>query len=265
MADRGYYSIIQYCPDLSRAEAANVGVLLFCPELDYIGAHVSEGNDRIARFFGRSSFEANRVNDAKKAITNRLDTDRQRFRNLDDLNHFIETRGNDITLTPARTVRVVNPQEDLMTLFDELVGGRPVKDPRRRSALLPRLAQVFNQPSLRGKILRDERVVIPITGQILKAPYAFQNGTLNLVRPLVMNSRTLSEARSLAVDGDLMVKHASEMPRPAELVVALGAPGSDEQQEQREVVERLFKDYALKTYREEDLDGLEQYVTDATR
>jgi len=26
---RGYYCIIQYCPDLGRLEAANIGVLLF--------------------------------------------------------------------------------------------------------------------------------------------------------------------------------------------------------------------------------------------
>lgn len=35
---KGYYSIIQYCPDLSRFEAANVGVLLFCPERAFLKA-----------------------------------------------------------------------------------------------------------------------------------------------------------------------------------------------------------------------------------
>jgi hypothetical protein len=28
----GYYSIIQFCPELSQLEALNVGVVLFCPE-----------------------------------------------------------------------------------------------------------------------------------------------------------------------------------------------------------------------------------------
>ena len=33
---KGYYSLIQYCPDLGRLEAANVGVLLFCPERGFL-------------------------------------------------------------------------------------------------------------------------------------------------------------------------------------------------------------------------------------
>jgi len=33
-AHKGYYSVVQYCRDRSRLEAANTGVLLFCPELD---------------------------------------------------------------------------------------------------------------------------------------------------------------------------------------------------------------------------------------
>ena len=34
---RGYYSLIQFCPEPSRAEAVNLGVLLFCPEAGFIG------------------------------------------------------------------------------------------------------------------------------------------------------------------------------------------------------------------------------------
>ena len=34
----GYYSVIQYCPDRSRLEAANVGVLLFVPAGGYLRA-----------------------------------------------------------------------------------------------------------------------------------------------------------------------------------------------------------------------------------
>ena len=38
---RGYYCIIQYCPDLGRLEAANIGVLLFCPDRGFLkGPHV---------------------------------------------------------------------------------------------------------------------------------------------------------------------------------------------------------------------------------
>ena len=51
-AHRGYYSLIQYCPDLSRLEAVNVGVVLFCPEPRFIEARTSAGNDKPRRLFG---------------------------------------------------------------------------------------------------------------------------------------------------------------------------------------------------------------------
>jgi len=43
---KGYYSIIQYCPDPSRLEAVNIGVALFCPELRFLRARF--GRRRLA-------------------------------------------------------------------------------------------------------------------------------------------------------------------------------------------------------------------------
>ena len=64
----GYYSLIQYCPDHSRLEAANVGVLLFCPPLDFLDIRLSEDSERLQRFFGKDSFDPGRVESAKKAL-----------------------------------------------------------------------------------------------------------------------------------------------------------------------------------------------------
>lgn len=33
---KGYYSIVQYCPDPSRLEAVNIGLALFCPEISFL-------------------------------------------------------------------------------------------------------------------------------------------------------------------------------------------------------------------------------------
>jgi hypothetical protein len=49
---KGYYSIIQHCPHLGRFEAANVGVLLFCPERHFLQAITARNNSRVIRFFG---------------------------------------------------------------------------------------------------------------------------------------------------------------------------------------------------------------------
>jgi hypothetical protein len=114
---RGYYCIIQYCPSASRGEAANVGVVVFCPERGFLEAKVSAGNDRLSRFFGRDSFDPDIVNDAKAAIIHRLHTDRNSFSTLNDLAHFASTRANELTLTPPRSISVDNPIDDLDTLY----------------------------------------------------------------------------------------------------------------------------------------------------
>ena len=36
MPTRGYYSLIQFCPDTCRLEVANVGVVLYCPEVSFL-------------------------------------------------------------------------------------------------------------------------------------------------------------------------------------------------------------------------------------
>jgi len=255
-AARGYYSIMQYCPDASRGEAANVGVVLFCPERNFLAAKVAEGNDRIARFFGRSSFDAVRVNHAKQAIANRLHSERERFRTLEDWMQFVETRANDIVLTAPRPMKVLNPTVDLEELFTGLVGGRQTRPLQERSQLGAHLKTLFNRDDLKAKILRNEKVSIPITGTLLKAPYAFKNGVLNLVRPLPMTGSVLTEAHKLAIDGDLLNKHSKEMGRPAKLLVAIATPETPERVKERETVEKLFTDYHLTYYVEEELDKL---------
>ena len=257
---RGYYSIMQYCPDASREEAANVGVALFCPEQRFLEVRIAEGNDRIARFFGRYSFDPSRVNNAKQAIANRLHRERDRFHTLEDWTQFVETRANDIVLTTPRPMKVINPTVDLDELFTELVGGRQPKPYQSRGRLGVQLRTLFNRQDLKDKILRNEEVHIPITGTLLKAPYAFKNGILNLVRPLPMTAATLTEARKLAVDGDLLNKHGKEMSNPAKLLVAIAAPETTERAKEREIVKKLFADYHLTYYLEEQLDKLEHDI-----
>ena len=36
--EKGYYSLIQFCPDVSRLEAVNLGVILFCPGSAFLQA-----------------------------------------------------------------------------------------------------------------------------------------------------------------------------------------------------------------------------------
>ena len=119
---RAYYSIIQFCPDRGRAEAANLGVLLLCPELGFAQARMSPSNHRIKQFFGSESFDAKRLQLMKRAIEVQVREKYDWSQGLDDLNRFISSRANDIQLTPARPMTTSNPTLDIETLFNELVG-----------------------------------------------------------------------------------------------------------------------------------------------
>lgn len=120
-AKRGYYCLIQFCPSPSRAEAVNVGVLLFCPEARFIATQMVSGNGRAAKLVGRRSFDSESLDAAKRAIECRLELDRDRFQTIEDLQHYADTRANALKLTDPRPVKVFNPDEDLRKLFDELV------------------------------------------------------------------------------------------------------------------------------------------------
>lgn len=103
---RGYYCVIQYCPDLSRLEAANIGVLLFCPERDFLKARTSSDNARIRHFFGTRDHDWDRINAFKAGIEDRLEVERESIRSLDDLSGFIARRANLIQVSPPRPMKI---------------------------------------------------------------------------------------------------------------------------------------------------------------
>jgi len=206
----GYYSLIQYCPNASRAECANVGVLLFCPDLNFLDAHLTSGNDRVRRFFGKDlQLDLARLNTQKKAIKDRLLIEKDHFRSLGDLENYIRTRANRIRITEPRSIRVVEPAKQLTELFEELVDGR-----RGHYAVQPvrefqELHQIFEQPRLQGKIERNLKLTLPDLHRDIEFPYAYVNGTQNLVKPqkLQAGSHGIDKAMVLAYEGELIQFH----------------------------------------------------------
>ncbi len=114
---RGYYSVIQYMPDASRMEAANVGVVIG----SYSGrsawcVKMANHNRRIERFFG-SDFDWEQVDSAKQAVVERI-TSMEFFGQVKD---YIATRANQFVLTPLRPMRIGDMPFDLDKLFQDLV------------------------------------------------------------------------------------------------------------------------------------------------
>lgn len=219
-ATRGYYSLIQHCPDLSKAESVNVGVLLFCPEAKFIDARTSSENSRVRKFFGSGTFDSVRLQAAKKALETRLRICRDDFRTVEDLNHFISTRANELLITAPRPMKVLNPEADLDALFQELVGGRARKEPSKSK--FPELDRAFRKPLLADRIKFNQRVEVPVLGFEIHVPYAYQNGALNLVKPQKFpkaQSDAKKTAMQLAMEGDLLSRHKAEDGTERKLIV----------------------------------------------
>jgi hypothetical protein len=216
----GYYCLIQYCPDAARLEAANVGVVLFCPDVPFLGARTAPSNDRVSRFFGRDSIDPERLNAAKKALEDRLRVERASFRELADLEKFVRTRANELILTPPRPITVRAPERELGELFEELVGKRERKV--KKASRLQTLDQVFHKLKLQGRARLNVRVEIPVLKRTVKFPYAYNNGVLNLVKPQQFSDeeeRATKTAMELAIEGDLLSRHTVEEGRKAKLIV----------------------------------------------
>src|SRR5215813_971909 len=105
-AKKGYYSLIQFCPNPSRLETVNVGIVLFCPELNFLEARTTKGNQRPAKLVGHKNIAKAGLNAAKRSIERRMATDKQAFSNIEDLQKFVDSRGNVLKLTPPRSTKV---------------------------------------------------------------------------------------------------------------------------------------------------------------
>lgn len=258
---KGWYSIVQYCPDSSRLEAANVGVVLLCPERLFFGSKVASGNDRIRKFFGATHEALQRIEEAKKSIDQRLQSEKKRIHGLDDLMTFLETRGNDFLLTPPRVTRVDAPEHDLERLFKELVGGRAIGErierPRQGASVVRHLHEVFSRDQFREIIRHDVTIEVPVVGQSLRATYAYNNGTLNAICAQTIHyddDQTLTAAMKLAVKSDLLQKHNMAL-----VTVALpSVPAALADVTDR--VEALFDDYNIKHIHEYELQDFANEV-----
>ena len=119
----GYYSLIQFMPCPSRAEAINVGVVLSCSYFEYLGtntipdSHIAKTAERLV---GRGNVDKALLIAAKNAIVHGL-YEVVSFDNPYSFRQFAATRTGILRLTLPRSVKVFEPRQEIQRLFDELV------------------------------------------------------------------------------------------------------------------------------------------------
>jgi hypothetical protein len=257
---KGYYALIQFCPDLARLEAANIGVVLFCPERDFLEVRISGDNSRVQRFFGRQGFDWSRVNSYKHGIKERLEIEGRDFRSVEDLEAFGQRRGNSIQLTTPRPFTVRNPQKDLEELFEEVVGKRKrsqtVKGFRRR------FSERLLKADLGSKLKRDIAIEVPTLRREIEIPFGYHNGRFNLIQPVSFQASNHDHIRrtasSHAIEGLALFEHPHKKLGELELVVVGQFRTNDK--EVREDVRLILEQGRAKLYATSEVDNLIQEI-----
>ena len=253
-AKRGYYSLVQFCPNPSRAEAVNLGVALFCPDADFLAARISAGNKAAAKLVGRTGVDPAALNAAKRAIERRLEVERASFQTLQDFQRFAETRANVLKLSAPRPIKVVEPARELDQLFQELVGGHPRR--ARERGVLPPLEDLFRRLEQEGRAQLNITVTIPLAGRRLHVPYAYRNGTVNLVKPQLFAEQegpAIGAAMRLAIEGDLLQKRGEDEEGKKRLIVVSSFEPSGNGQELKSRVADILREYDVKSILDDEV------------
>lgn len=249
---KGYYSLIQFCPDASRQETVNLGVLLFCPTSGFLDAKTSSSTRRAEKLVGRRQLAREALKQAQLSIEQRLKVDRDSFRDVESLQRFVATRGNALQLTDPRPIKVDDPRQCLEELFEELVGG-PASGSSKSHALFPELQNLFFRLKEQGRAIVDYRYRLPVLEQDFTVPFAYRNGTLNLVKPQNFFDRPTQKALELATRGSLIRKHG--LPdEPRTRLVVVSRFESTCEPELVVHVDRLLTEFEVKHVPERELD-----------
>jgi hypothetical protein len=257
---KGYYSLIQYCPDLGRLEAANVGVLLFCPERHFLKARLSANNSRIIHFFGSEGHDWVRLRAFKKGLEDRIALEAPKVQTVEQLDRFIAQRANLLQITPPRPMKVIDPESDLVQLYQELIGG-----PASRSSpttLRRYIGEKLSTAGLERKIRHDIAVTVPVLQKQIEIPFGFQNGRFNLINPVRFEAadpdRSLITACKYAVEGRSLHEHPDPQLGPLQLVVVGKFRSKDQESPKR--VKRVFQEYEVKLFRMSEIPQLIQEI-----
>ena len=265
---RGYYSILQYVPDLERNEGANVGVVLFCPERKFLKAQTATGNDRVRRFFSPDEdLDLDRINAYKAAFEERVALESEGSWTLDEFKAFVNTRANLLLLTEPRPIKVSDPQAELAKLFESLVGGRKRRTGRPEAAtrereLSDRFDELLAERGLLQRVERNVQIDSPLLDRTLVFPFAYRNGNLNVIQSVAFEgskNNKIDRACQLAVEG----QDLAERLEPIQLTV-LGSFRSEEAEEivagTANHVRNLSEKFRVPLHTVEDMKGLVEAI-----
>lgn len=271
---RGHYSLVQYCPDTARLEVANIGVVLFCAERQYLRVRMTSNHKRINQMFGRGKRDLTRLRVVKEGLERKLESKRQDLQILEQLERFAALQVNNLQMTQFMPCRIKeDPDRELNSLYSELVVA---DDESLESTMTPlamlqsKMDDLFDRPDLRTRVRRDLMVTIPILRREQRVPYAYKNGRVHLISPLQFPKRTSAvedKAARFAVEGKSLYENPDDELGEMQMLVVGEFPETkpDDVETVRRILEantvRLFTSSQLPELADEIRGNGHEFVT----
>ncbi len=245
----GYYSLIQFCPDLSRLEGINVGVVVYSLEEKCVRVRISHDNSRIRKSFGKQDWTL--LNRAKLSIQNQLLS--QLFVTVEDLHAYIAKRANFLQLTPLRSMSIANIDSDVRALYDRLVGSEAAE---RRRRIDWQLGKKLQDAGVTDFVQKSVQVEIPNFNKSIRVPFAYQNGRYNLISPVMFEPEAiLAQTGKCALEGQFLYGKKHSSLGDMRLVVVANFDDQIEKST-RDLVKTIFEEHSVMLYSFENLDPL---------
>ncbi len=199
------YYVVRYAPHAEREEFLNIGILLHSPQEQFLDCLITRDVRRIRDFYRQADLEFLR------GLQGYFEQQIQQHE--DNLQGFLEAMeqslSHAIQLAPARPVAAAEPREQILQLFERLVGKRAsvvqTADTRMR------IKQSFVEALRRARVLEDNRLEKRIPAAALTHPgdpFHFDFG----YRPAISEGKR---------NGRLRLLHALSLHRDAELASVL--------------------------------------------
>lgn len=255
MTDEGWYSFIQYKPDLASDEGANVGLLLIVPKSAFFRIRLATNNKRVRKLFGRT-FNAKRLDLAKRSLERRIKMSAKGKTDPAELTYILRREANHLQFAELRPVAVDDPEKIFNDLFTRQVQTPPsrVKQTSRKIPEIQKLAAKLS--ARRIPIKTNDSVLVPAMNAVVHADLSYVNGKTHLIRGEVFTSENTPTKASYWASVGLLLQKLSEEDRAMTIVGKF--PNDGKKSESRAM--QIFEAHGVRAITTADLDDLAEEI-----
>jgi Protein of unknown function (DUF3037) len=257
---KGYYSLIQFCPDPSRLEGINIGVLVYSPESARLVFRLTQSNQRIRKVFGQQDW--NFIDRVRESVQSRLRS--EKFETVSDLEGYIAKRANVVQLTPVRPLKIGDIDQEISALYRRLVEPETVA---RKPRIATYLSKKLIEAGVQGLVKKSISIEIPTFRQPIRVPYGYQNGRFNLISPIQFNpdrEDILTKAGKSAIEGQLLYQNPDPHLGDLRLVVIARFADRDELSS-RKLVAKIFAEHQVSLHTFDNIEPLVEDIRKSAR